>query len=540
MFDFQKNDLAQTDVKNLIDSKECRGDVVSKFEDFKEDNTSSENEQEQSSSLENNRENDLELDISEITDLDSVIDTSEESADTLANAREFAFLEGLLPDSASEEIKNPVAEISAPTKSDSNLEDLSIAKSYQSEKFSTEEAEITSEFLELHEEIPEIVEEEASEEPANFFELPEENLFDEIATESLENTEESSTAKILDSSETLEEVSFVIDSFEDSITEELVIAEFETTANEGENFDAESKQALEVSELSGAAYGENIELLDESDLLEQIDSLPESEEAVLVEQSEEQFAEKIVEPVAEKQTSTNDLFNETEAFSFIDITNTESIETSPVTDNQENLNDVDELLELDFSESETVVSLDKQNDEAAIALELPIETSDETVDLLTEFPETRATEEESIPEMIRETAATEGDLKTKKKSKKEKSPKVKKEKLKKEKPIKPQRSQGDKQPWTIGFVAFVSGIVIMALVFAAVNARVILSDGLSGMWYVWLGAFDLLAVASIAITFFVRRNPKRTDADVAIGIAAISALIGCMVLLIHLIYIGNV
>ncbi|MDR1385201.1 MAG: hypothetical protein LBJ67_15335 [Planctomycetaceae bacterium] len=610
---------------------------MSKIENSRfDDSSSSENEQEQSLSLENN----LELPPFEIIDSDFVIDVSEEnaidlesekSADTLANAREFAFLEDLLSDNnnTNEKIQDPVDEISVPIVNDSDISDineLNVMESDQSEEFTAER--ITSEFSEWNEEIPETVTEETNEEPTNFFELPEEDWPDE-------NIEEDLTVEISDSSETLEEISLVIDPLEYSPSEDpLVVVALDTTevgaeketVDIAEFFNNELEQTLEFSELSNnlfdenieldniesvdeqvpliiesfddhslieepvavatldtteantenepldvaecldnepeqmseffelgdGEYGENIELFGESDLLEQMDSLLNNEESVSVEQSEEQSAEILAEPIVEEQLAVDDSLDEIEVFSSHDIAETQSTATAYANaDQEEDLNDL--FGDLEASEPQFGVSLENPTDELLLdestTLESSIETSDETVDLLVEFPETTVTETATSElEAVTETVAAEDNSKTKKKSKKEKtpkSPKVKKEKVKKEKPSKPQRLPGEKKSWTIGLAAFGLGIVMMVSAFAAVNARVIFSDGLSGMWYVWLGAFDILAVASIAIAFWVRKHvkrneAKRTEADVAIGIAAISALIGCMFLLIHLIYLGNV
>jgi Periplasmic protein TonB, links inner and outer membranes len=144
--------------------------------------------------------------------------------------------------------------------------------------------------------------------------------------------------------------------------------------------------------------------------------------------------------------------------------------------------------------------------------------------------------EETVPV---EPAATD---KKSKKGKKEKAPKVKKEKapkekkekapkVKKEKTPKPPR---EKMPWDASAAISLGGIILMALIFAAVNAHVIMKYGVSSA-ILFLAIFDSLALVALAISFFLRsaRN-KSTESDFALGLGAISLVFACMFLLCNI------
>ena len=119
--------------------------------------------------------------------------------------------------------------------------------------------------------------------------------------------------------------------------------------------------------------------------------------------------------------------------------------------------------------------------------------------------------------------------------KKEKVPKVKKEKppkVKKEKKLKEPR---EKQPWDIAALCFMAGLAVMILAFAGVNAYAVMKYGIGMGAMAFLAIFDLLAFGALVIPILLRRSRNTaSESDVSLGMAAISIIIGCMLLLANI------
>lgn len=150
-------------------------------------------------------------------------------------------------------------------------------------------------------------------------------------------------------------------------------------------------------------------------------------------------------------------------------------------------------------------------------------------------------EDEPFAEVAPFEEATAITDKKSKRQKKEKAPKVKKEKpakVKKEKAPKPKREKkpkepGEKKPQNVSALAFMVGIVLMLLFFGGVNLYAVIKYGI-GSAMIFLAIFDLMALAALAIPFLLRRTQNKTECDVALGMATISLIIGCMALLCNI------
>ena len=107
--------------------------------------------------------------------------------------------------------------------------------------------------------------------------------------------------------------------------------------------------------------------------------------------------------------------------------------------------------------------------------------------------------------------------------------KKKKEKVKKEKVVKEKtpRAPREKLPMSKGFLALVGMILV---IFLLVNVYVILTNGSGFSVIVFLVVLDLFALGILAVPFlFLWTNTKNPSAyEVALGVAVIAMILGCM------------